>query len=174
LEMLDSPATGQVATTITTPPLVIKAGPEPAPAAEEATAEEATAEEYLTPTHTTLVRVAKAGQPAGQLPPSTGVMARFKAVPEPVENLPETPDRDDITRVMSSIRSKVQDCYDTGMVPGQVDLTLTVAGDNGSVKDARVSATSSTATCIRRVARTLRFSRFARDTVTIRYPYSFR
>jgi hypothetical protein len=113
--------------------------------------------------------------PAGRLPPGgSGVMARFKAVPKPEENLPEAPDRVDIVRVMGTVRGKVQDCYDTGMVPGRVDLVLVVVGDSGRVKQAKVSADSSTATCIKRVARTLKFPRFSRDQVTIRYPYAFR
>jgi hypothetical protein len=106
--------------------------------------------------------------------PGHGVMARFKAPPPASSGLPETPDRAAIARVMGSVRHEIQQCYDRGMVPGQVDLVLTVEGESGEVQKARVSATSSTATCIQRVARTLRFPRFAKDSITIRYPYSFR
>jgi hypothetical protein len=153
--------------TITTPMIHITAGPEPTRRTEAPPRRRAKARPAA---------VAKPSVgPAGQLPPDgSGVMARFKAVPKPKENLPEAPDRVDIVRVMGSVRGKVQDCYDTGMVPGQVDLLLVVAGDTGRVKRAKVSADSSTATCIKRVAQTLRFPRFSRDKVTIRYPYAFR
>lgn len=106
-----------------------------------------------------------------------GVMARFKAPPKPpapVEQLPAVPERDAIAKVMGSVRTKVQQCYDQGMVPGTVDLTLTVAGQSGKVKDASVSPTTSTASCVLKLARALRFPRFAQDEITIRYPYAFR
>jgi len=106
--------------------------------------------------------------------PGHGVMAQFKAPPPARSDLPEAPDRAAIARVMGSVRHEIQQCYDRGMVPGQVDLVLTVEGESGEVQKARVSATSSTATCIQRVARTLRFPRFAKESITIRYPYSFR
>lgn len=108
---------------------------------------------------------------------SAGVMARFKAPPKPQvaeSTLPEAPDREEIARAMGSIRREVQQCYDRGMVPGQVKLTLLVSGSNGRVIKASVDETSSTATCIRKLARKLRFPRFSREQVTIQYPYSFR
>lgn len=111
--------------------------------------------------------------------PRSGVMARFKA-PTRVSwnikrgNLPLVPDRDDVFRVMRSIREAVQQCYDTGMVPGEVTLTLTVSGRTGRVQQAEVSETSSTATCIRRLTRKLVFPRFAKETITIKYPYFFK
>lgn len=110
---------------------------------------------------------------------TSGVMARFTAPPrQPVaarrSNLPAILTRDDVYRVMTSIRRAVQQCYDTGMVPGEVNLTLTVAGQTGRVRKANVSETSSTATCILRLARTLRFPRFARESITIQYPYLFK
>jgi hypothetical protein len=108
---------------------------------------------------------------------SPGVMARFKAPPRPVvaePTLPEAPDREEIAKAMGSIRREVQQCYDRGMVPGQVNLTLIVIGSTGRVIKASVDETSSTATCIRKLARKLRFPRFSREQVTIQYPYSFR
>jgi hypothetical protein len=108
---------------------------------------------------------------------SEGVMARFKAPPKPEvaqPTLPEAPDREEIAKAMGSIRREVQQCYDRGMVPGQVVLTLTVSGASGRVIKASVDETSSTATCIRKLARKLRFPRFSREQVTIHYPYSFR
>jgi hypothetical protein len=120
----------------------------------------------------------------GEVPPAPaaddaprGVMARFKAPPKPpapVEQLPAVPERDAIAKAMSSVRTKVQQCYDQGMVPGTVDLTLTVAGRTGKVKEASVSPTTSTASCVLKLARGLRFPRFAQDEITIRYPYTFR
>jgi len=112
-------------------------------------------------------------RPTPALHTGGGVMARFRA-PQPRTDLPQEPDRSQIARVMSSIRRRVQQCYDTGMVPGQVDLVLKVEGDSGEVSHANVSADSSTATCIQQLARTLRFPRFSKDHVTVRYPYSFR
>jgi len=100
------------------------------------------------------------------------VMAHFKAAPPPSVH-PATLDRETIARVMSSINRRVQLCYDTTMVPGQVDLVLTVE-PSGRVQHASVSADSSTATCIRQLAHTLRFPPFAAEPITIRYPYSFR
>jgi hypothetical protein len=109
----------------------------------------------------------------------SGVMARFRA-PTKVSwkaersDLPVVPERDDVFRVMRSIRGAVQQCYDTGMVPGEVTLTLTVSGQTGTVQQAEVSETSSTATCIRRLTRRLRFPRFAKHKITIEYPYFFK
>jgi hypothetical protein len=105
-----------------------------------------------------------------------GVMAQFKASPTPTaeESLPHVPVRQQISDVMGSIRTSVQTCYDRGMVPGRVVLTITVEGSSGRVTHADVSATSSTAQCIQRLARTLRFPRFAKEQMVIQYPYSFR
>jgi hypothetical protein len=120
--------------------------------------------------------------PKGQrtLLPEAGVMARFNAAPaepepqEPEEILPELPDRFEITRVMDSIKRLIQRCYDNTMVPGRVDLSLIVEGQNGRVVKTTVSETSSTAICIRRLARTLQFPRFSRSQMIITHPYTFR
>ncbi len=108
-------------------------------------------------------------------------MASFEADPEDfgsaedsASTLPEMPSRGDVAQVMNSIRRLVQRCYDTSMVPGQVDMTLTVEGRTGRVIKTQVSERSSTATCIRRLARTLRFPTFSRDQITIQHPYTFR
>ena len=60
------------------------------------------------------------------------------------------------------------------MVPGEVVLHLTVAGSSGRVIRARTSEATGTATCIRRLARGLRFPRFSRRQITIRYTYDLR
>ena len=111
----------------------------------------------------------------------SGVMARFAVAPQdsdleqtPAATLPEMPNRGEVAQVMNSIRQLVQRCYDTSMVPGQVDLTLTVEGRTGRVVQTKVSEPSSTAICIRRLARTLRFPKFSRDQITIQHPYTFR
>ena len=75
---------------------------------------------------------------------------------------------------MQSVRGEIQRCYDQTMVPGRVDLRLTVAGDTGRVVDAEVSADSSTAECIQELAATLEFPRFAQHSTTVHYPYTFR
>jgi hypothetical protein len=111
--------------------------------------------------------------------PRSGVMARVRAptkirLKRDRSNLPVAPERGDVFRVMRSIRGAVQQCYDTGMVPGEVTLTLTVSGRTGRVRQAEVSETSSTATCIQRLARRLRFPRFAKEKITIEYPYFFK
>ena len=115
-----------------------------------------------------------------------GVMASFEAepeeYPEPDEEeqveggptMPEMPRREEVAQVMNSIRRLVQRCYDTSMVPGQVDMTLTVEGRTGRVVKTHVSERSSTAICIRRLARTLRFPKFSRTQITIEHPYTFR
>lgn len=159
LVVLDEPTVEPLpAAVIRTPPLVIAGNPYPM-GTEPARARP----------------VRSVVQPAVMAPePGHGVMARFKAAPPAKPDLPETPDRDAIAKVMGSVRHEIQQCYDRGMVPGQVDLVLTVEGESGEVQKARVSATSSTATCIQRLARTLRFPRFAKESITIRYPYSFR
>jgi hypothetical protein len=149
---------------IRTPPLVINADPQPVKTHKVASAKAPAA-------------VTEAVASPGKLEGTGGVMARFKApaAEKPQdEGLPPAPDRTQIAGVMGSVSDEIQRCYDRGMVPGQVDLVLTVAGDTGRVERASVSANSSTATCIQRVAQTLRFPRFAKDRITIRYPYRFR
>ena len=110
--------------------------------------------------------------------PTAGVMARFQAPPERKPrtraDIAEVPNRDTVAGVIGSARAQIQECYDRGMVPGDITLTLTMAGASGHVERAAVSDSSSTASCIRRVARQLRFPRFAREHITIRYPLSFR
>jgi len=110
---------------------------------------------------------------------SEGVMARFSAAPaapEPVAEtlLRESLDRETIAAVMRSMRRSVQRCYDTGMVPGQVNLTLSVEGESGRVSRVHVDETSTTARCIQGVASRLRFPRFGREQLTIEYPYDLR
>jgi hypothetical protein len=94
--------------------------------------------------------------------------------PEAQELLRETLDRASIASTMQSIHSGVQQCYDVGMVPGRVNLRLAVYGQTGRVAVASVDRNSSTARCIRQLARQLRFPRFARTTLTIKYPYNLR
>jgi hypothetical protein len=109
--------------------------------------------------------------PAG---PPAGILPRFVESSVEDNTLPRRPTREQVARTMARIRRHVQRCYDTGMVPGPVVLHLTVEGASGKVVESRVSGTSSTATCIQTLARDLRFPRFARDRITITYPYNFR
>jgi len=112
--------------------------------------------------------------------PAHGVMARFQAPPRPistdeaVDPRPETLTREEIRQVMGTIRGAIQRCYDLGMVPGLVDLTLTVEGISGRVIQAITSEESSIGACIRRLALSLSFPPFSRPQVTVKYPYSFR
>jgi hypothetical protein len=94
--------------------------------------------------------------------------------PEAQELLRETLDRASIASTMQSIRRGVQQCYDVGMMPGRVNLRLAVYGQTGRVAAATVDTSSSTGRCIRKLARGLRFPRFARTTLTIQYPYDLR
>lgn len=112
---------------------------------------------------------------------SQGVMARFYAPsgppppPAPSQpHLPEVPDREVVEQVLDTLHGLIQRCYDRSMVPGRVVLVLTVEGQSGQVLRAQVSEISSTAICIRRVARTLQFPRFRRDTIVIERPYIFK
>ncbi len=115
-------------------------------------------------------------------PLTHGVMARFDAPDEEAESesdeakelLPALPQRSEISRVMSSIRQPIQRCYDLNMVPGKVDVKLTVEGRSGRVLKSDISGESSTANCIRRLAESIRFPRFAKDQIAIHYPYYFR
>jgi len=97
-------------------------------------------------------------------------------VTEPVleELLPDTLDREAVASIMSSMRQGVQRCYDSGMLPGRLNLRLAIFGETGRVAHSTVDATSSTARCIRQLARGLRFPRFARTTLMVHYPYDLR
>jgi hypothetical protein len=96
------------------------------------------------------------------------------ARPEEKKLLRENLDRETVSHVMHSIRRAVQQCYDSGMVPGTVNLKLTVSGRSGRVLRSYVDESSSTARCIQQLASQLRFPRFAKPLLTIEYPYSFR
>jgi len=109
-----------------------------------------------------------------------GVMAKFEASDEEAESdavkesLPALPRRAEISRVMSGIRQPIQRCYDVNMVPGTVDVKLTIEGRSGRVIKSDISGESSTATCIRSLTENVRFPRFAQDQIVVHYPYSFR
>jgi hypothetical protein len=161
-----------------------KVAPAPATAADSTTTPTEIQKEKITRGHREHGQRSKRAlrdKSAGSEDPASGVMARFQATPkeeaepEPAAKpLPETHGRGEITKVMGSIHRSIQRCYDTGMVPGRVALTLTIAGQTGKVVKTDVSEESSTAVCIQRLAQNLQFPRFARDQVTVSYPYSFR
>ena len=83
-------------------------------------------------------------------------------------------DRAAVSRLMAAIRPEVQRCYDQGMMPGDVALTVTVKGATGKVQQVELSAESSTASCVQSVVRGLRFEPFRQPQLRFRYQYRFR
>jgi hypothetical protein len=86
----------------------------------------------------------------------------------------ESPDREEIAEAIRALRPAVQRCYDTGMVPGQVELTLTFSGATGRLLESSVSGQGSTARCLQRLGDRVRFAPFARPRLTVRWPFAFR
>ena len=117
-------------------------------------------------------------EPTARRYPSAGdsVMAEefpgtHDLAPDPtLQHLPTT---DEVGELMASLRPMIERCYEQGLVPGQVTLTLTIAGASGRVIGTAVSATTSTSRCVERAAKSLKFPRFAQETATITYPYIF-
>jgi hypothetical protein len=94
--------------------------------------------------------------------------------PESELQLPDTLDRWSVGSILASMSKGVQRCHDSGAVPGRVNLRLAIFGETGRVAHATVDADTSTARCIRQLARQLRFPRFTRATLTVHYPYDLR
>ena len=103
-----------------------------------------------------------------------GVMGRFANSAAADEDLvPQLPNKFDVARVMRSARSRVQRCYERGMVPGLVVVSMTING-TGRVIGATVSPPTSTATCVQAEVAKLRFAAFRRSRTSVRYRYHFR
>ena len=127
-------------------------------------------------------------EPAFRLGPSLPVPAcadeqerAAPAAPEAVPSPAAPADRDrrspgpeEIGRAMHALLPAVQRCYDTGMVPGHIELTLVVSGESGRVLESTVSESSSTGRCLQRLGERVRFAPFARTRFTLRWPFSFR
>jgi hypothetical protein len=91
-----------------------------------------------------------------------------------VESSRPNPGPEEIGRAMRALLPAVQRCYDTGMVPGRIELTLVVSGETGRVLESSVSETSSTGRCLQRLGERVRFAPFGRTRFTLRWPFSFR
>ena len=117
--------------------------------------------------------VATVHQAAAEHVPA-GVMARFANSATADEDLvPQLPNKFGVAGVMRSARSRVQRCYERGMVPGLVVVSMTING-TGRVIGATVSPSTSTATCVRAEVAKLRFAPFRRSRTSVRYRYHFR
>jgi len=100
-----------------------------------------------------------------------------KEEPEPLRSaagMPERPSREQVRRTLATLRRGVQRCFDINMVPGTVTMSLTVVGRTGRVVQARVHGPSSSAGCIRALARGLRFPRFRAREIDVRHTYNLR
>jgi hypothetical protein len=86
----------------------------------------------------------------------------------------QVPSPDEIGRAMHALLPAVQRCYDTGMVPGRIELTLVVSGQTGRVLDSSVSDGSSTGRCLQQLGQRVRFKPFGQGRFTLRWPFSFR
>jgi hypothetical protein len=90
----------------------------------------------------------------------------------PLENLPETPSRDDVLARLEALRSSVKAC--AGDRSGVADLDVTIAG-TGIITNVQVTgdfAGTPEGSCIARTVRQARFPRFAKDRFRLLYPYS--
>jgi len=85
-----------------------------------------------------------------------------------------TPGPEEIAATMRSLRPSVQRCYDTGMVPGRVELVLVISGETGAVVSSTVSDPTSTGQCLQRLGEQVRFAPFAEPRITVRWPFTFR
>lgn len=84
--------------------------------------------------------------------------------------LPDLPTRAEIVRVLGGLRGAAANCATQG---GQVRVMATVNGSSGRVTSVSSSGTASAAerSCVQRVVRRGRFSRFRRGSVDVDYTY---
>lgn len=117
-----------------------------------------------------LMREAEAARASG------GGLAKQRRLDEESasEILPLRPRAEQIREVMSKIRFSVQQCYDVQMIPGRVDVRLTIEGSSGRVVDSLVQASPNTVACIERLFGSLQFPRFRLERFIVKYPYMFR
>lgn len=90
--------------------------------------------------------------------------------PTPSTSLPDLPPRTEIVRVMSGLRPRVEQC---GRQGGNVRVLATVSGSTGRVTRTTGSGTASAQerSCVLRVVRGARFSRFRRSELDVDYTY---
>ncbi len=88
--------------------------------------------------------------------------------------LPDAPDPARLREVVASLRGRAQRCYESTMVPGRVELLLSVEGESGSVRLARATGAEAISRCIEAAALALRFPTFTRPSISIQQTYSFR
>jgi hypothetical protein len=121
-------------------------------------------------------------------PPSTTGVERVRdaSCPETAEDaakrleaqglLPEQLSRDQIKKAMSSLATKVHDCYAEFEVNGTVTVRLVVEGD-GALDTVEVLQPFDKAPigyCVRSAAKTLKLPHFSGEKMTIEYPFQLR
>ncbi|UJR83126.1 GYF domain-containing protein [Sandaracinus amylolyticus] len=90
----------------------------------------------------------------------------------PAPALPATPDREDVDRALTRAHSAVAACAEHGH--GLAMVRITASGDTGRVTSAVVEgplAGTPAGSCVARAVRGVTFTRFARESLTIEYPF---
>ncbi|MEM9189591.1 MAG: tetratricopeptide repeat protein [Myxococcota bacterium] len=105
--------------------------------------------------------------PAAAPPPPT------EALPAEAAPLPETPERDEIIRVLQPLRVDLYNCNPN--FQGRVRFRLTVAGATGMVSDVAIEhetlPDAPEAACMTDVMQSVTFPPFSREMLEIAYPY---
>ncbi len=95
----------------------------------------------------------------------------MQSEPEPEEDLPEQPTREQVQASLSAVRPAIAACVDGH---GRIPVRVTILG-SGRVTTAVVEDTffarPPTGSCIARAVRTARFPRFSDDRLVVLYPF---
>ncbi|AKF04327.1 GYF domain-containing protein [Sandaracinus amylolyticus] len=169
------------------PPVRVATSPAPAMRGDEAPAPEIVAEapaapevvevttpsEIVAPPETSEAPVATIDAliEAAVGAPSDVEAADAPAAPAP-DALPVTPDREDVDHALTRAHTAVAACGEHGH--GLAMVRITARGDTGRVTSAVVEgplAGTAAGSCVARAVRSVTFTRFARESFTIEYPF---